>query len=215
MVEYRRVGPKSGGGWPETNQDIISALQMLPSLKWIDIHRVGILGHSAGGQLALWCCCKLADRALGFIPKLCIAVAPVCNLVEGQCLGLSTGGRAIADYMRHLPCSIDPRVFKSLELAGESLKRGCKGACQYELASPSSLLPVDVPLILCVGKEDNIIPMDYVERFYEACKTSMKAEYIDRDIEFLAVDSDHFQVRLHHRCRSVRECLDVNMLICT
>jgi acetyl esterase/lipase len=56
-VEYRRVG-NPGGGWPGTFQDIRSAYRLLPShqddmLMKLDLKRLCVAGHSAGGQLAL------------------------------------------------------------------------------------------------------------------------------------------------------------------
>jgi acetyl esterase/lipase len=55
-VEYRRLG--GGGGWPQTGQDVLAALRFVPS---VALPKVGaraddvvIIGHSAGGQLALW-----------------------------------------------------------------------------------------------------------------------------------------------------------------
>src|SRR6202050_3046363 len=52
-VEYRRVG--NGGGWPETFLDVAGAIDHLPQLDAaLDLDRVSLLGHSAGGHLALW-----------------------------------------------------------------------------------------------------------------------------------------------------------------
>ncbi|WP_340372132.1 alpha/beta hydrolase [Peribacillus sp. FSL E2-0218] len=55
-IEYRRVG-EDGGGWTGTFIDVIDAVNHLPQLKErfpLDLSRVVILGHSAGGHLALW-----------------------------------------------------------------------------------------------------------------------------------------------------------------
>jgi acetyl esterase/lipase len=52
-IEYRRVG--NGGGWPQTFEDTASAVDKLAELDApLDLGRVGIVGHSAGGHLALW-----------------------------------------------------------------------------------------------------------------------------------------------------------------
>jgi len=58
-IEYRRTG-KTGGGWPVTYQDIIkgiAAAEQLGSyntdLTSADITRIALIGHSAGGHLAL------------------------------------------------------------------------------------------------------------------------------------------------------------------
>jgi acetyl esterase/lipase len=54
-VEYRRVG-NSGGGWPGTFADIRSALTFLrqnAQRYTVDAQKILVIGHSAGGQLAL------------------------------------------------------------------------------------------------------------------------------------------------------------------
>jgi acetyl esterase/lipase len=54
-VEYRRLGQP--GGWPGTHQDIGRAVDQLRALAGtyrLDLNRVVIVGHSAGGHLAMW-----------------------------------------------------------------------------------------------------------------------------------------------------------------
>jgi acetyl esterase/lipase len=56
-VEYRRVG-NPGGGWPGTFEDIRSAYHALrehknDSIARLDLKKLCIAGHSAGGHLAL------------------------------------------------------------------------------------------------------------------------------------------------------------------
>ena len=60
-LEFRRVG-NSGGGWPGTFQDVAQGADLLrqsASIYSLDLDRVIVVGHSAGGHLALW----LAGRA--------------------------------------------------------------------------------------------------------------------------------------------------------
>jgi acetyl esterase/lipase len=52
-IEYRRIG--NGGGWPETFEDVAAAIDLLAAINApIDLDRVSLVGHSAGGHLALW-----------------------------------------------------------------------------------------------------------------------------------------------------------------
>ena len=51
-VEYRRVGDV-GGGWPATGDDVARGLDFVGELP-LERRSVVLVGHSAGGQLALW-----------------------------------------------------------------------------------------------------------------------------------------------------------------
>lgn len=51
-VEYRRTG--SGGGWPETFNDIGDAIDRLAGVDGLPLDNVVAIGHSAGGLLAVW-----------------------------------------------------------------------------------------------------------------------------------------------------------------
>lgn len=55
-VEYRRIGDP-GGGWPGTAEDVSRALAFVRELARehpLDLDRVVVIGHSAGGHLAVW-----------------------------------------------------------------------------------------------------------------------------------------------------------------
>ena len=99
------------GGFPETNDDVLKALRLLhhkceqinsstpyansfthhyiaangsrcvSQLSKLDTSRTVLFGHSAGGYLSLWTCCRFHERKLPFKPLLCVSVAPVCNLL--------------------------------------------------------------------------------------------------------------------------------------
>jgi acetyl esterase/lipase len=127
-IEYRRVG--DGGGWPETFEDVAAAIDHLATLDApVDLERVSILGHSAGGHLALWAAgrTKLPAGAPGAYStrppmsvRRVISQAGVCDLAdgyrrvpEGAVTSLMGGGPeelperyAIADPMAHVPLGI-------------------------------------------------------------------------------------------------------------
>ena len=56
-LEYRRVG-QEGGGWPGTFGDVANGTehfrQLLIRDRRVDMGRAAVMGHSAGGHLALW-----------------------------------------------------------------------------------------------------------------------------------------------------------------
>jgi acetyl esterase/lipase len=75
--EYRRTG--EGGGWPATFDDIGNAVAAIPVLLddlGIPVTTTTVVGHSAGGHLALW----LANEGLPL--DRVVALAPVGDLVD-------------------------------------------------------------------------------------------------------------------------------------
>jgi acetyl esterase/lipase len=55
-IEYRRIGRGQGGGWTATFDDVAAAIALLAERAdpRLDLSDVSAVGHSAGGQLALW-----------------------------------------------------------------------------------------------------------------------------------------------------------------
>ena len=82
-VEYRRLD--CGGGWPETGEDVLAAIDHLATADpRLDLDDVAVVGHSAGGHLALFAGCEgRAGRVVG--------QAAVGDLEEGIRLGLGGG----------------------------------------------------------------------------------------------------------------------------
>ncbi|GAC69385.1 alpha/beta hydrolase family protein [Gordonia soli] len=70
-IEYRRVG-EPGGGWPSTGRDVVAAIRALdgpvpdalpsPIAERLARRSVVVIGHSAGGQLAVWATARLGAR---------------------------------------------------------------------------------------------------------------------------------------------------------
>lgn len=55
-IEYRRLG-NTGGGWPGTYQDLSRGTDLLRDIAsryHLDLSRTIAIGHSSGGQLAMW-----------------------------------------------------------------------------------------------------------------------------------------------------------------
>lgn len=94
VPEYRRVG--SGGGWPQTSDDAGAALAACA--RWRG-RPVVVVGHSAGGHLALLHAAA-ADAVVG--------LAPVTDLVRGHAEGIGEG--AVAELMGVSPAA-DPQAY--------------------------------------------------------------------------------------------------------
>ncbi len=107
-IEYRRLG-NEGGGWPGTMDDIAAALALLANEApaGLNLDRVAIAGHSAGGHLGLLAPAR-APRALTV--RGVLGLAPITDIAhyatgEGSCNqaaaafldGLSDAQRAAAN----------------------------------------------------------------------------------------------------------------------
>jgi acetyl esterase/lipase len=88
VPEYRRVG--GAGGWPATAEDVEAALRAAPALLagiGVTTATTTVVGHSAGGHLALW----LANQPDLVTGGRVVALAPVCDLRAAAAQGLGDG----------------------------------------------------------------------------------------------------------------------------
>ena len=130
-LEYRRVG-NPGGGWPGSFEDVTAGYQFLKQLAGkypIDLKRIVVLGHSAGGELAL------ALAAHHNSMRAVVSLAGVVNLREAWNLHLSND--AVAEFLGGPP----ERV-----------------ADHYREASPSEL-DIHCQQLLIHGSDDDIVPV--------------------------------------------------------
>jgi len=80
-LEFRRVGPTSGGGWPQTGEDVLAGIDALAALDApLDLTRVVLIGHSSGGQLALWAGARRSGPGGAVRVRAVAAQAPVTDL---------------------------------------------------------------------------------------------------------------------------------------
>jgi acetyl esterase/lipase len=134
-LEYRRVGDP-GGGWPSTFEDVIDGFSAACA-HFDKSSRVVLLGHSAGGQLAL----RLADEKHAM--RVMIALAPVA------CLDLA--------YKLHL----------SNDAVSEFLGGGQEQVpAVYEAACPS-LHALKTPAVVVHGVLDETVPVSLSRCFLE------------------------------------------------
>jgi acetyl esterase/lipase len=99
-IEYRRVG-NAGGGWPGTFEDIRSAYRLVQqehSRFHLNLSRLVVMGHSAGGQLAL--CLAAHETSL----QRAISLAGVVDLRKAFALHLSHD--AVAEFLGGKPDAV-------------------------------------------------------------------------------------------------------------
>ena len=162
-LEYRRVGP-SGGGWPETQDDIIAALNRLAqeSRALVDLTRIVLIGHSAGAQLAL----AASARPLAFVPRLIVSLAGVLDLALCAERGLGDMGNAVVDFLGMFP-----------DAPNET----------YAQASPIELAPIQTRQLVAQGLADSPDLVEINRRYVEKCR-AVHAQPVD----FLETGGDHF-----------------------
>ncbi|HEX3321382.1 MAG TPA: alpha/beta hydrolase [Terriglobales bacterium] len=137
-LEYRRVGD-NGGGWPGSLQDIRQALQRIREDAELQKRRIILLGHSAGGQLALATAAHEPVAAA-------VTLAGVLDLQRAYELRLSND--AVVQYLGGKPSEVPLR---------------------YCEADPMQLnLPTTMRQIIIHGSADDIVPVvfsrDYAEK---------------------------------------------------
>jgi acetyl esterase/lipase len=157
-LEYRRVrGARGelaaeGGGWPGTLQDVGAGIDYLAT--WaaggragrVDLTRVSVVGHSAGGQLALWAAASGGEYGLRRVRvAAAVGLAPVADLkwaYEQRC-----GQGAVENFLGGSP-EDHPR--------------------RYREASPAERLPLGVRQLILHGTPDEDVPVEISRRYARA-----------------------------------------------
>lgn len=145
-LEYRRVG-NEGGGWPGTFEDIRSAYRFVrqdAARFRVDLDRLAVVGHSAGGQLAL--CLAAHELSL----RRVIALAGVVDLRKAFALHLSHD--AVAEFLGGSPKTVPDH---------------------YREADPMQLSIPQARQWLLHGSEDDTVPPQF-SRDYASAKRKHK-----------------------------------------
>lgn len=169
-VEYRRVG--GGGGVPQTLDDVSAAIDLLPRLlaeRGCGGIPLVLLGHSAGGHLAL-CAAGRRQRVGAPSAELAavVALGGVCDLEAAARLRLS-GGAAV-DFVGGGPDEL-PEL--------------------YAQASPPRLLPLGIPYLLVHGLADESVPWELSADFHrlaQLCGDAGDLELLDGVGHFEPID---------------------------
>jgi len=177
-IEYRRVG-EFGGGFPGTLDDVGAAvdhLQVLAQDRSLALDRVAVLGHSAGGTLALWAGARptLPAGAPGaapvIVPVAALSLAGVTDLAACAQEGLIAG--ACPQFLGGMPAERPER---------------------YALVSPIERVPLGLPQVVVHGRDDNVVPLAQSERYAAAAAQAgdtVDLEVVDGANHFTIVEVD-------------------------
>jgi len=173
-LEYRRVGDE-GGGWPGTFQDVgrgTDYLRTIATEHQLDLNRVIVMGHSAGGHLALWAVARPglpAEVPIGSSDPLAVrgvlALAPAADL--GYLHELQICDHVVDNLMGGSPTQVPDR---------------------YRWANPIQLAFDRVRQLLILGKfDDDWTPAGL--RYFEV--SSARGD----DVQMIeATESGHFEM---------------------
>ena len=142
-VEYRRVG-NPGGGWPGTFEDIANAYRFLPQIAKrynLEATRVVVMGHSAGGELAL--CLAAHEPSV----KAVISLAGVVDLQRAWEEHLSDD--AVVAFLGGKPKDVPEH---------------------YEEADPMQLKIASATQWLIHGAADSVVPPPFSRNYAEQKK---------------------------------------------
>ena len=156
-VEYRRL-PQPGSGWPGTYEDVgrgVDYLRRIAQQYELDLHHVVVVGHSAGGHLAMW----VAARK---------RLPPGSALYTAEPLPI----RGVVDLAGpgDMETEIAVEVGACQSRVVEQLLGGSPTDVpeRYAQVSASKLLPLGVPQVLVWGDSDVLRPMWLGEEYTRA-----------------------------------------------
>lgn len=152
-LEFRRIG-NDGGGWPGTFLDVAHGLDALREVAEdhdLDLDRVVVAGHSAGGHLALWLAARhrLPTDSPLYVPDP-LPIRGVIGLAPAADLELTHRNQTCSGAAEQLVGGT-PEEFPE----------------RYHHGSPAALLPLGLPQLIINGAHDEgwlIVSRAYQEK---------------------------------------------------
>jgi acetyl esterase/lipase len=150
-LEYRRIG-HAGGAWPGTFSDVAAGLDHLRALataRPLDLNRVVLVGHSAGGHLVSWAAARTGLPRSS--PLWTADPLPVKGVVSLAGINDLEVFRATGPDRCGGPQTIDDLVSAALR----------PGQDVYTDTSPARLPPPAAPVVVISGALDPIVPPSF------------------------------------------------------
>jgi acetyl esterase/lipase len=176
--EYRRIG-NPGGGWPGTLEDMSSSVEYLREIAGphnLDLDRVVLMGHSAGGHLVLWYAARknLAKssqfyKADSLKVKGIVSLAGITDIVKYRDnYDTQDCNTAVPGILGGEPKDVPERVAE---------------------INPVDLVPLAVPVRMIHGAIDSIVPLAQSTEFM------LKARAAGDDVRTVIIDgAGHFDL---------------------
>jgi acetyl esterase/lipase len=147
-LEYRRIDAERPVGYPAVLEDVVRGLAAIVTADVVTRPLVTI-GHSAGGQLALW---AASAAASGF----CAGVSlPKIDAVVSQA--------GVVDLYAAADAQLGRDAVRALLGGGPA-----EQPARYASACPLRQLPLGVPQLLVHGRSDEHVPCEMSERYARA-----------------------------------------------
>ncbi len=174
-IEYRAVG--TGGNWPTIFQDVGNAVDYARTLAQnypVDANNVAVIGHSAGGHLALWAASRtiLKNDSELYIEnplavKGALSLAGIANVAGSHACRTAT-----SDV---IGTTIQPPASNLIS--------------RLQISSPLQMLPITTKTVLISGSLDDLVP------------PAMGTEYTDKatalgdnSLHYILQGLDHFDL---------------------
>lgn len=154
-MEYRRLGAPDSA-WQATLDDVAAGIDHLAELctggLHLDLEQVMVVGHSAGGHLALWAAGRThspnAPSARVRV-RAAVGLAPIADLSEAY--AHKVGGEVVAELLGGTPGQYPDRL---------------------RAASPKEMLPLRVRQLILHGTADDAVPIALSRGYAKAAEAA-------------------------------------------
>lgn len=156
-IEYRRLY-EPGSGWPGTYLDVgrgLDHLRVIANEYRLDLNRVVVVGHSAGGHLAMWAAARarLPEESRLYVADP-LPVRGVINLA---------GTMDMTDNMENMQAGCRDTVVTGM-LGGTPQE----APERYAQVSVLSLVPLGVPQLLIWDEHEEFVPLPLAQKYLNA-----------------------------------------------